>query len=56
MMTYINLRITGTEEECAAFAAQLSEKFDVVKVSGFYLNSGKSKEGRVYVEVCIDKK
>lgn len=53
MMTYIDLRLTGTEEEIMTFVGRLGEQFDVVNVSKFYANRGRGNDGRVYVQVRV---
>lgn len=53
----MNLRITGTESECAAAveALRMGTRFVVREVSTFYPNRGPgSLLGRVYLDVSLD--
>ncbi|HEY0638369.1 MAG TPA: hypothetical protein VGD67_12045 [Pseudonocardiaceae bacterium] len=47
----MDLRLTGTEAECAALLGALAGVVTVRQVSGWYANRGPSILGRVYVDV-----
>ncbi len=51
----MKIRIQGTENECASFAADLKRLYNVRSISTFYPNRGNktafTTEGRVYCEL-----
>ena len=47
----MTIRITGTEDECAAAVAAMTDGFAVREVSPFYPNRGASVLARLYLDV-----
>ncbi|NUR80772.1 MAG: hypothetical protein HOQ21_10050 [Dermatophilaceae bacterium] len=49
----MELRITGTPDECDQAADVLRTAFEVREVSRFYSNRGETTLGRVFVQVAL---
>lgn len=49
----VKIRISGTREECEAAVEEIGKVMTVRECSGFYVNRGSSRLGRVYLEVSI---
>ena len=47
----MDIRVTGTQEECEIAAAKIAQMFTVLEQSNFYPNRGSSKLGRIYLKV-----
>lgn len=50
----MDIRITGTKQECYQIAEDFKTFYDIISISDFYPNTRKckeSKEGRVYVKM-----
>jgi hypothetical protein len=47
----MDIRLTGTEEECKIATEKIAQLFTVLEQSNFYPNRGNSKLGRIYLKV-----